>query len=417
MDLFRFRFTAKRIFRTDIVFDFNPPVATNTTQNTVDLTLAINSTAATICAGQSVTLTMIPELQNTPWKWRAGSCSASIIGSGNSITVSPAVTTTYFVRDSAGTIPVGSCYRKTIIVNPAPTAVITPNGPTTFCAGNSVTLTANASNGYLWSDNSTTQSINVTTSGNYLVTVTNANNCTASSWVSVTVNPLPTASVTPGGPTTFCQGNSVTLTSNAASSYLWSNNSISQSINVTSSGNYVVTVTDANNCSSASPATTVTVNPNPSVPAITPSGDSLISDAANGYQWYFNSAMIPGATLQSYHPTQNGNYSVVITDANNCTASSIDYPFILTEVANLIDNNDLFIYPNPVDNELVVRSSAFGDKSEIIIYNLFGENLFSQKPKAKSQQQVIDVSALQQGIYFLEVRAEKGILRGKFLKL
>src|SRR5258706_1347219 len=353
----------------NIVFDFNPPVATNTTQNTVDLTLSINSTAATICAGQSVTLTMIPELQNTPWKWRAGSCSASIIGSGNSITVSPPVTTTYFVRDSAGTIPVGSCYRKTIIVNPSTSAVITPNGPTTFCAGNSVTLTANASNGYWWSDNSTTQSINVTTSGNYLVTVTNANNCTASSWVSVTVNPLPTASVTPGGPTTFCQGNSVTLTSNAASSYLWSNNSISQSINVTSSGNYVVTVTDANNCSSASPATTVTVNPNPSVPAITPSGDSLISDAANGYQWYFNSAMIPWATLQSYHPTQYGHYSVVITDANNCTASSIDYPFILTEVANLIDNNDLFIYPNPVDNELVVRSSAFGDKSEIIIYN------------------------------------------------
>src|SRR5436853_4128455 len=110
---------------SNIVFDFNAPVETNTTTNTVDLTLAVNATYTTICAGQPVTLTMIPELQNTPWKWRAGGCSASIIGSGNSINVSPSVTTTYFVRDSAGTIPVGSCYRKTIVVNPTPIASIT----------------------------------------------------------------------------------------------------------------------------------------------------------------------------------------------------------------------------------------------------------------------------------------------------
>src|SRR5204863_3823407 len=135
------------------------------------------------------------------------------------------------VRDSAGTMPVGSCYRKAIIVNPLPNASITPSGPTTFCQGNSVTLTSSAANNYLWSNSSASQSINVTSSGNYFVTVTDANNCTASSSaVSVTVNPLPNASITPSGPTTFCQGNSVTLTSGVANSYLWSNSSSSQSI-------------------------------------------------------------------------------------------------------------------------------------------------------------------------------------------
>jgi uncharacterized repeat protein (TIGR01451 family) len=404
--------------QSNIVFDFNPPVNTNTTINTVDLTLAVNASATTICAGQSVTLTMIPALQNTPWKWRAGNCSASIIGSGNSINVSPSVTTTYFVRDSAGTMPVGSCYRKTIIVNPLPSASITPSGPTTFCQGNSVTLTSNAANNYLWSNSSSSQGINVTSSGSYAVTVTNANNCTASSSaVIITVNPLPNASITPSGPTIFCQGNSVTLTSNAASSYLWSNSSAAQSINVTSSGNYVVTVTDANNCSSASPVTTVTVNPNPSVPNITLVFDSLVSDLANGYQWYFNSALIPGATTQGYHPTQNGNYSVVITDGNNCTASSTDYIFILTEITNPINTGEIFIYPNPAMNELVVRSTEFGDRSEITIYNLLGENLLSKKPLANSQQQVINVSGLHNGIYFVEVRNEHRISRAKFMKM
>src|SRR6185369_16871060 len=127
-----------------------------------------------------------------------------------------------------------------------------------------VTLISSAANSYLWSTSSASQSINVTSSGNYTVTVTDANNCTASSSaVTVTVNPLPNASITPSGPTTFCQGNSVMLISSAASSYLWSNSSSTQSINVTSSGNYTVTVTDANNCTASSSVVTITVNPLP----------------------------------------------------------------------------------------------------------------------------------------------------------
>ena len=473
--------------KSDIIFDFNPPVTTNTTSNTVDLSLAINATATTICAGQSVTLTMIPQLQGTPWRWRTGTCSGTLVGNGNSITVSPTVTTTYFVRDSAGTIPVGSCYRKTIIVNALPTASITPSGPTTFCQGNSVTLTASGANNYLWSNSATSQSINVSSSGNYFVTVTNANNCSASTslsvtvnplptpsitssgpttfcagnsvtlsaggannylWsnsamsqsinvsssgnyvvtvtdgnncsastsVSVTVNPLPTASITPSGPTTLCAGNSVTLTSNPASSYLWSTSATTQSINVSTSGNYIVTVTDGNNCSSASPAITVTVNPNPPSPNIIQVLESLVSDMASGYQWYFNNAIIPGATSQSYHPTQSGSYSVVITDVNGCTASSSGYPFIPTSAENISGSEEISIYPNPAGRELKVQSSKFKVES-IEVFDMVGKNLFSQQLKANSQKQaVLDVSKLQSGIYFLRVKTELTTVVRKFVK-
>src|SRR5204862_248655 len=77
----------------------------------------------------------------------------------------------------------------TVNANPA-TPAITPSGATTFCAGGSVTLTAPAGFTYSWSSGATTQSIVVTTAGNYSVTVTNANGCSATSAATaVTVNP------------------------------------------------------------------------------------------------------------------------------------------------------------------------------------------------------------------------------------
>jgi uncharacterized repeat protein (TIGR01451 family) len=304
-----------------------------------------------------------------------------------------------------------------------PAASIAGGSP--VCAGSCTNISASAINGappynYLWTPNIGTGagpfSVCPSTTTTYIVTVTDANNITSSSFHAVTVNPLPTASITPSGPTTFCQGNSVMLTSSAASSYLWSDNSTGQSINVTASGIYVVTVTDANNCSSASPFTTVTVNPNPPVPAITQAGDSLISDAATTYQWYFNSVLIPGAISQSYHPMQNGNYSVVITDINNCTASSADYPFTLTATQNLIADG-VFVYPNPAGDVLTITSLELMDKSEITIYNLLGESVLNQQPAVNNQQQIINISGLSKGVYFLEMKTEKGIWRKKFMKM
>ncbi len=174
--------------RSNIIFDFNPPINTNTTQSIVDLTLAINTTADTICQGQSVTLTMIPDLTNTWWRWRAGTCNSTLIGSGNSITITPTTTNTYFVRDSLGTIPVGSCYRKTIVVLAAPaTPVITQNLDTLFssaASGNQWYLNGNVIAGAI------TPALIPTQSGSYTVVVTNNNFCavTSTPYIFITTN-------------------------------------------------------------------------------------------------------------------------------------------------------------------------------------------------------------------------------------
>jgi hypothetical protein len=152
----------------------------------------------------------------------------------------------------------------TVTVNPTPNSGVSVSGATTFCSGGSVTLTSQASSGsYLWSNGETTQSITVNQTGNYSVTVTD-NGCSATSGVTaVTVNQTPTATITPQGNTTFCQGGFVVLQAAGGGTYQWNTGSQASSINVSQSGTYTVIVTE-NGCN-AQAQQQVTVNPLPTV--------------------------------------------------------------------------------------------------------------------------------------------------------
>ena len=86
-------------------------------------------------------------------------------------------------------------------------------------AGKAVTLDAGAASEYLWSTGETTSSIDVDATGSYSVTITDVNGCTdISNAVDVTVNPIPVATITPDGPTEFCEDGSVLLTASAGDS-------------------------------------------------------------------------------------------------------------------------------------------------------------------------------------------------------
>jgi alpha-tubulin suppressor-like RCC1 family protein len=220
----------------------------------------------------------------------------------------------------------------TITVNPSPTATITAGSATTFCSGGQVVLTASAGNSYLWSNNATTPSITVGTSGNYSVTVTNANNCSVTSAVtSVTVNASPTITITAGSATTFCSGGQVVLTASAGNSYLWSNNATTPSITVGTSGNYSVTVTNANNCSATSAATSVTVNALPTATTATTavsclggSNGSITITASNGNAPYLYSKD-GGSNFQTgnvFSGLTAGVYVIIVKSASNCSSVS-----------------------------------------------------------------------------------------------
>jgi hypothetical protein len=210
-----------------------------------------------------------------------------------------------------------------VTVNSLPTAVITPDGPTTFCQGGSVTLTASGGTGYLWSTAATTATIAASTSGTYTVTVTNANDCTNSTSSVVTVNSLPTAVITADGPTTFCQGGSVTLTASGGNGYLWSNLATGASISVTTEGTYDVTVTNAGGCTNSA-GTTVTVHALPTA-VITPDGPttfcqggSVMLTASGGVSYLWSTS----ATTASVVAVSGGTYLVTVTNINGCSKTT-----------------------------------------------------------------------------------------------
>jgi phage tail-like protein len=149
-----------------------------------------------------------------------------------------------------------------IAVAAAPAPGVTASGPTTLCAGGSVTLTADGGLAYLWSTGATARAITVTQAGAYSVAVTNFLGCTATSEpVTVAVNTAAKPTISASGPTLFCAGGSVTLTSSTAASYLWSTGATSRAITVATGGSYSVTATDANGCAAASDPLAVAVVP------------------------------------------------------------------------------------------------------------------------------------------------------------
>ncbi len=307
-----------------------------------------------------------------------------------------------------------------------PSVTITAGGPTTFCPGDSVQLTATSGyttyywrrNGVLFGGN--TQSVWVTQAGNYVVTIIDASSCPGTSAiVSVTVS-QPTATIS-GGPLTFCQGDSVTLDAGAGfASYAWSNGATSQTITVSAAGTYTVAVTNTFGCSDTSAAVTTNVLPAPATPVITQSMDTLFSSSATGNQWYLNGNPIPGATGASYIAGQSGNYTVVVTGGNGCTATSQQYAFVATSVMTEHGTVYALVYPNPIgeNGTLLIHAEGFEGDATITIFDMVGRAVILQQLQVSNSEArlPLDRAAFAAGTYLYVVRLNDGTaLNGKFV--
>ena len=151
----------------------------------------------------------------------------------------------------------------------------------TYCVGSNATaLTAAASagntlrwytqpTGGTYTTSAPTPSTSTAGTFMYYVSQANLNNDESPRIaMTITVNALPaTPTIAANGPTTFCTGGSVNLTSSASNGNLWSTNATTATISVNASGSYTVTVTDVNGCSSVSTPISVNVSSAP-VPTI-----------------------------------------------------------------------------------------------------------------------------------------------------
>ncbi len=272
-----------------------------------------------ICSDTSVTLSASGGISYA-WSPGTGLSDSAIFNP----VAAPTVSTSYVVTvtDSAACSNTDTIM---VTVFNIPNPIISSIDSLNFCEGDSALLVASSAFSYLWSSGDTTQSITIDTSGSYTVTVADTNGCTATTAATdVVVFSNPTPAISASGPVTFCQGDSVTLSSSASDAYIWSSGDTSQNLVIDTSGTYTVSVTDSNGCSGTSTPITVTVNPNPasvitaSGPSVFCDGDSVIltSSIADSYLWS------TGDTTSSIIVSSSNSFTVTVTDSNGCNTTS-----------------------------------------------------------------------------------------------
>lgn len=197
---------------------------------------------------------------------------------------------------------------------------------TTVCS-----LTLDAGAGYVnysWLPyNQTTQTIQASINGVYEVTVEDANGCIGMDQIGVTVNPIPSPTVTPPGIVEFCIGETITITAQAGyQSYSWSNGPTGPTTTVSSSDTITLTVTNQYGCEGEREVIAIMYEPQPGAvitwdgPLEFCIGGSVNLNAGAGYASYLWNS---GSTTQSVNIIESGEYTVVVLDGNGCIDSSM----------------------------------------------------------------------------------------------
>lgn len=370
-----------------------------------------------ICANQSLNLgsTVLGDAPFT-YTWTGAGSLATPNASNTAITSATSSDYTLTVSNACGT----ATSVVTATVNALPTLSVTS---AVVCAGQSCTLTASGSGtSYVWSNLNNTPSIVVTptnTPANYTVTVTDANNCSANAVATVTVNALPTVSVTS---VAICAGNSATLTASGASSFAWNTGETTTSIVVTptmSPMDYTVTGTDGNNCS-ANAVSSVTVNALPTV-SLNFAPNNITCTSTNSVTLFGGSPSNgvysgPGVTSGVFSPSNVGvgTYTITytFTDVNNCSNSSSDtLAVFICEGIQTLSTDVVSIYPNPSNGFVVVKTALLN--AQVNVFDINGKKVFTQT--TSSFETPLDLSHLANGVYQLNIVSDNKSLNHKIM--
>jgi hypothetical protein len=247
--------------------------------------------------------------------------------------------------------------------------------------------------------------------GTYTITLTLHNACNQFTITYPFVYDFVT--VDAGSDQSLCAGDSSLLNASAtggANNFLWhpsnllSDSTSSSPIAFPSSNSLFIATQQPSGC-----VDTVLVQVNQtSIPVINPVGINLGSTTASSYQWYVNGQAIIGATQQEHFPSQIGNYTVVTTDANACTAQSAVYNVTVVGLNNQ-SNTALIIYPNPAKDALYINTK--NTYKTYIIYNVLGAII-----QSGAYSNSINIAAIAKGSYLLSLQGPEGNVQKMWVK-
>ena len=283
------------------------------------LAAEFSASDSTFCQGSTVTFTDLSSGTPTSWAWDFGDGTNSVLPDPtHTYTTVGTYDVSLTVTNSTGS----ESETKTgfITVNALPT--INAGADQAVCNGDTVTLNGTGATTYIW-DNGVTDGTAFTTSATstYTVTGTDANNCTATDQVDITVNNLPTVSA--GADQAVCQGSSVILNASGAITYSWDNGVLNGVDFIpTSTAIYTVIGTGNNGCT-ATDSLDITVNALPTVVAgpgqTVCEGSSVVLNASGATTFSWDNSVANGIT---FIPSSTTTYTVTGTDVNGCVNTS-----------------------------------------------------------------------------------------------
>lgn len=336
-----------------------------------------------VCIGSSITLT------------GAGAQTYAWTNAANGTPFIPLTSGTYTVT---GTDNNGCTNTDVVQVTVNALPIVNAGTDQMVCAGETVVLNASGAQTYSWSNGiangsgfipAATASINVIG--------TDANGCTNSDQLTISVNPVPT--VNGGADQVVCLGEPVVLTATGTATIQW-NNGINNGVafNPLTSQSYTVTGTDANGCEDTD-LVNVTVN---TLPVVNLGADTVTCanygpialNAGAGfvsYQWNNN------ATTATTNAQVTGTYSVTVTDQNGCEgtdAISVTFDPCLGLSEQAIS---LVLFPNPTTGLLTIESSSAAPM-QVEVMNTAGQTLLT------GSETSIDLSSVATGTYLIRVK-------------
>ena len=374
-------------------------------------TPVVATTSYTYCQGATATVLSATALTGNTLRWYTQATGGTYATAAPVPSTTAAGTYTYYVSQANAGNDESMRAAITVVVNALPaTPVITASGSTTFCTGGSVDLTSSATAGNVWSNNLTTSTITVSTTGNFTVTVTDANGCASTSApISVNVSNAPAPTISASS-TQACSGDVVTVTSSAADSYLWSTGDTTQSIQVSATAAVYVTVTNANACDGVGQSTTtnITFTATPTAAGSFTSAGNVVtftnaSTGATAYSWDFGDFTNSSATAPAHAYAANGAYTAVLTAINgNCTDT---VAFEISIEVGIEENNSMSfeVYPNPANAQVMV---AFENNTaaSVTILDAMGRVVFAQGiHEIGSQMLPVSVAELASGCYTVQI--------------
>jgi gliding motility-associated-like protein len=319
------------------------------TQPAAALSVTASATPAT-CFGAStgsVTATAANGTAPYTYLWAAGGATTATVAG------LAAATYTVTVTDAHTCTTTG----QTNVTQPAALTASATSTPVSCFAGNDGTATVTALGGtspytYVWAPSGETSATATSlTAGAYTVTVNDANSCNTTASVNI-AQPAAALTVTAVNTNITCFGGNngaIALTVSGGTSpymYVWAP-AVSVTANATGliAGTYTTNVTDAHGCPFVStntltqPATAITVSS-----VITPvkcyggNTGSITATAVNGIGPYTYSWAPGGATTSTLSALAIGTYTITVTDANNCTVTSIDTIIQPALLSTLVSN-------------------------------------------------------------------------------